>query len=559
MNRPQFFHATPEGYQDIPFVRPVVLGQDLGGTLVDGEILNDFIIQLDNDAPQIFWSLFIEGVQQDQAAEIHMRLRDAFGNFLTDGYVPLWLYAWGAGSETPDGGSGRAKVFEPEIYCPPGSVLIADFLSSGGTVGLPTYGSPVRMSLIHTAIQMETYPVGGSGQGAPVFEYGGALYQVMQFTGLVGGFPGGIGSVNVYRSTNNGASWSIIDGAHSPSNGHIHADPSAGVYFDGAHTLTVVTSAGTAVDAFAAPVSVRDFDLSTGLWSAAYGAGSSNCYGVNQCFKRSDGSLLVIVIDTLGAGHIAAFVLAGGVWSSFSLTTLFPGGWNSNDLSSAVIDPATDTIHMFGIAFDGVPVKHQYYQQILLSNSVVGFQDLTAVYKAASAMGSPIIVGNQICWGVTDVAITYATILVGSPLSAPVFAIAPSPGILPTQPIPGYPNTLQPTLTTDGVRIWATFCGDGVSDLIYVSFTSNLSNPMLGWDGGLVYDDPTQSIILFPQYLTLSVIPSISEAPVLTVQGNSFGQPTNFFLLPAGALAPSTFPPYMEFRGVKRFPLECSQ
>ena len=127
MNRPQFAFTTPAGFEDIPFVRPVVGGQDPVIEIPAGQYLNDYIIQMDNDAVQIFRSLFVEGVQQGQLASLQMQLRDAFGNYLTDGYVPLWLYCWGAGSTPPDGGSGRAKVFEPEVYCPPGSVMIADF------------------------------------------------------------------------------------------------------------------------------------------------------------------------------------------------------------------------------------------------------------------------------------------------------------------------------------------------------------------------------------------------------------------------------------------------
>ena len=126
-NRPQFFFPTPPGYQDIPFVQPV----PSPGSLLAGQYLLDYIVVLDNDAPQLFRSLFVEGVQDGLSANIQMRARDAYGNFITDGFVPLWLYAWGAGSTPPDGGSGRAKVFEPELFCPAGSVLILDFYNPG--------------------------------------------------------------------------------------------------------------------------------------------------------------------------------------------------------------------------------------------------------------------------------------------------------------------------------------------------------------------------------------------------------------------------------------------
>jgi hypothetical protein len=131
MNRPQYFNTTPAGFRDVPFVRPVTFGQDVTGGLAPGRYLENYVVQLDNDAPQVFRSWFWQGENQGEGAgplsgSIQVRLRDAFGNFLTDGYIPLWLLAWGAGSNPPDGGSGRAKVFEPELYCPAGSILNPD-------------------------------------------------------------------------------------------------------------------------------------------------------------------------------------------------------------------------------------------------------------------------------------------------------------------------------------------------------------------------------------------------------------------------------------------------
>ena len=128
MNRPQFFNVTPPGFKDVPYVKPITYGENpVGVTLAPGQIYNDFVVQLDNDFDQIFRSLFWQGVQQGEAGSVQIQLRDAFGNYLTDGYVPIYLLCWGAGSTPPDGGSGRAKVFEPELYCPLGSILLIDF------------------------------------------------------------------------------------------------------------------------------------------------------------------------------------------------------------------------------------------------------------------------------------------------------------------------------------------------------------------------------------------------------------------------------------------------
>jgi hypothetical protein len=132
MNRPQYFFTTPPGFQDVPFVQPVNPGQDVFGLIPPGQFLSNYVITLDTDAPQIYRSLFWQGLEQGQGAypssgSVQIHLRDVYGNELTDGYVPIWLYCWGAGSTPADGGSGRAKVFESELYCLPGSVLLIDF------------------------------------------------------------------------------------------------------------------------------------------------------------------------------------------------------------------------------------------------------------------------------------------------------------------------------------------------------------------------------------------------------------------------------------------------
>lgn len=137
MNRPQFFWPTPAGYRDVPFVKPVTLSQNNTIGLPAGELYRSYIVQMDWDAPQIIRSLFWQGANQGQAAgpltgSIQVQLVDAFGVEMTDGYIPLWLLAWGSGVTQPDGGSGRAKVFEPEMYCPQGSVVKINFFNPDG-------------------------------------------------------------------------------------------------------------------------------------------------------------------------------------------------------------------------------------------------------------------------------------------------------------------------------------------------------------------------------------------------------------------------------------------
>lgn len=137
MFRPQFYWPTPPGYKDVPFVKPVTFSQNQDATLPAGQQFRNYIIQMDWDAPQLIRSLFWQGANQGQAAgplsgSEQVQLIDAFDVEMTDGYIPIWLFAWGSGVTQPDGGSGRAKTFEPEIFCPAGSVLKVNFFNPDG-------------------------------------------------------------------------------------------------------------------------------------------------------------------------------------------------------------------------------------------------------------------------------------------------------------------------------------------------------------------------------------------------------------------------------------------
>ena len=157
MNRPQFFFSTPSGFKDVPFVRPVNFGQDAAAGIPPGQYWRNYVVQLDNDVPQIFRSWFWQGEEQGEGAgplsgSIQVQLRDAYGNYLTDGFVPLWLLCWGPGSTPPDGGSGRCKVFEPELYCRAGSILLIDYFNPDGS----TYTYPGLMEFRG----VKRYPLG---------------------------------------------------------------------------------------------------------------------------------------------------------------------------------------------------------------------------------------------------------------------------------------------------------------------------------------------------------------------------------------------------------------
>jgi hypothetical protein len=369
------------------------------------------------------------------------------------------------------------------------------------------------------AVQMETYAVGGAGQASAVFEYNNALYQVLQW---VGSNVGGGGSINVFRSTDGGATWSILDQANSP-NAKTDTTPSAAVFYDGANTLTVASTAGSPITPASAAIQLNDFNLTTGKWGAAYGAGSSVVFAVSQLYKRSDGSILVIALSNASGSNITANVFAAGAWSQFSLVGLLTAGWSANGSSSTVYDPATGAIHEFGKAFDAVPNPHIYYQRINLNNTVIGFQDLTGLTNNnMTAMGDPIIVSGQLLWGVLDPTGKIPGILVGVPLNAPVFTL--STGI-----DPNLLNTATaPTLVFDGTTLAAIYIlQDNLGDQQLRIATTQTVKPPAKWVPGIVFDNNVAATPLpNMQYPTLGLVGGNSL--FATVQSGTV-QPTNYF------------------------------
>jgi hypothetical protein len=548
MNRPQYFWPTPPGYQDYGWVRPVTVNQDPSGFIPPGGYLNDYIIPLDNDLPMLLRSLFIEGVQQAAASGLQIQLRDAFGNYLTDGYIPLWLYATGAGSTPPDGGSGRTKVFEPELYCAPGSNLIADFYNPGGSAAAFVFGAAVVMNPAFDATQIYAYPNNGGGRGSEVFAFNSALYQVLR--------EGAGGNVNVQQSTNGGRTWAALNSALAPTT--TSNVPQGGIYFDQVQTLTVATSNGSVIAPAVAPIVLTDFNLVTGLWGLPYAPGSGNVYQVNSLQKRADGSFILVCVDGIAPATLRAYVFSAlGVWSNFSLTTSFPAGWTSDGGSQTVFDPLTGIIHMFGVLVNGGNQKF-YYQQIRPNNTVGGFQDLSALVIPTAggiieSSGNPLILAGQLLFGITDVTNSFPTILVGSPLSTPVFSVGAT-SIMPSFPNPpATTSNICPVLGTDGVNLWAVlpynpFVGGGFVGQLWVSVTPLITNPTQGWTGGEVYNNGGAGGIARPTISIIQGLPNITfEDPNLN----------NNFLKASAETA--SFPPYMEFRGIKRQQAGCAQ
>jgi hypothetical protein len=152
VTRPHFAYRTPKGYSDEPALYPfdyrnMAIGPDTNVT----QPLYNLILRLDADAPfhwrGIHWT---DGNGQWLAGPIALRIRDAYGNYLSSDFVPVLNLAQGyyivqpwTGATPPYGPvilytspiyGGMGVPFANELICPPSSILQIDVAALDGTI-----------------------------------------------------------------------------------------------------------------------------------------------------------------------------------------------------------------------------------------------------------------------------------------------------------------------------------------------------------------------------------------------------------------------------------------
>lgn len=116
--RPQFAYPTPEGFQDEEFVQyfDSISNPALATVLAAGAEIRDIPLILDSNA-----EFHIRGIEValENNNELGIQIRDPYGNYLSDGYVPAGAYS---GQQLGDVGACPVAL-ESEIVCPPGGAL----------------------------------------------------------------------------------------------------------------------------------------------------------------------------------------------------------------------------------------------------------------------------------------------------------------------------------------------------------------------------------------------------------------------------------------------------
>jgi hypothetical protein len=132
--RPQYAYPTPRGFTDEQFSYTFDQSNTPflnSGNLASGSFIQNIPLPLDRDAAFLWRGFTILGVN-DTDPVMAVRFRDAAGNYLSDDFVPIDLYARPLGLAIV---GTLTVIWEPQIECPAGGMLWVDLKNqSNGAV-----------------------------------------------------------------------------------------------------------------------------------------------------------------------------------------------------------------------------------------------------------------------------------------------------------------------------------------------------------------------------------------------------------------------------------------
>jgi hypothetical protein len=332
--------------------------------------------------------------------------------------------------------------------------------------------------------------------------------------GIGSSFSGG--TTGVLKSIDGGATWFEQHGAGAPT-GEINAgfyNPSTGI----------ITVAWRANGIPPLGVALQDFDTNSDTWGAAYGSGSVTANIVGGCFRRPDGSVLIIYSVPTGTDSaLWASVWDGASWTSFDAGINIESlpGWDAPTMSvvgnqvQQLMD-STGRVHLLfytqAFPFIGPEVwsKRCFYQAIETDNSLGSFfdfpgqdtvpQDLQSF--SGGPIGRPVIVADNIVLPVLRKApsfiTSYATLYIGTGLSNPSWTEWTGDGTDPNFGYTlndGYPMEC-PYAATDGESIAIITVNQDPANgdpyrVLRISATRDLTTFLTGWMPDTFYSQGT--------------------------------------------------------------------
>jgi hypothetical protein len=374
----------------------------------------------------------------------------------------------------------------------------------------------------------------------------------------------------VYKSTDNGTTWVESDSANYPI-GVVGAAiyDSAGNQFITA--LCVVYNSADFPFQTPQPMYLKTFNLTTETWGADFASPGPVCSNISSVFQRPDSSIVVIYSPgshLAGTTNLRAAVWNGATWSGsidigVALLPTVPSGYVYAHGSTM---DSTGVVH---IVFQNSSNLHWAYQQ-LLTNNTLGSSTIFTVYPASvDGLGNLTIQGNSIFIPFMRSNQYQNAILIGTPLSAPVWTESEPPALVP---IAGAYGDLRGSIGSDGTALYweirstthagfnndyttyqlATSCDNGAT---WAIVPSNLTNPYFynfGPGGSPVDLDVVAGVEDDGAYISV-----LHSGGITTVY--LFGQVANITSYDPEARSPfiSYFMNYEVFSGTCNAPLVC--
>ncbi len=293
----------------------------------------------------------------------------------------------------------------------------------GGVTSTPVVIDPL---LVFQQNDTTIAGISGNGQCRELYKIGGNLYVVLFNPS---GF--GIGGVDIriFKSTDSGLTWTAKDTANEPGSGGINLANLEGVFALGTKIYVAWRFKPTNITILSR---LNSFDTTTDTWT-----GQSIDSALTLATSQPSGLAVLtstdqyIISQFLGGGNsnLQYITFIGGVWS-VATTDISPVAAGTSAVYKAHLVDATDTIHLiYAELVAGVSSKLYYVQ--ISSLGVVGARTLLLSGVAAEKYN----VGNM-CFQGTKLVISYqrtsdnvTTVLIGTPLAAPVFSsIVVDPG-----------------------------------------------------------------------------------------------------------------------------------
>ena len=358
--------------------------------------------------------------------------------------------------------------------------------------------------------------------GQTIFSFAGKLFAIQLWTDLV---TTQNAYAQMYKSDDGGQNWVHQDSTHDPLIlDSLLVNPS-NVWWpvQNGSKITIVAVAGAT-----APYTpfFQSFNLITLLWEPIFGAiGAPFVIGIDGIWIQSNGKI-ELLCSTSTPDQVVFFY--DGIWTGPFVYAAGVG----NGVICANLD-ATDILHVFSIGL--------HYYRIRADGSLAMTTDLTAL-DISDQTGQAVIVSNSLVKPVlrpitAGTVNDFQSVLVGTPLSAPIFSLLNMPGVVPLS----Y-NVNQPYgggyAITDGINAYVSLIEDTGSNGDWNKLVVSQSLDLSTWIPSTLFDyksDPVSPNFLMPNSLAPSSGTWGSLLFTILALTNSPGNPNALFFLVSSA------------------------